>query len=233
MPPAMLEASIGPRAISRALTFSDNFSALPAYRLPGAPGLASEMSFYPGARSSSWLGNIGLAGAFETSLGATTQSRPGAAETPTRHRAYRLGIRARVPATIATLLLGADYGEQHFVLQVPDRLSVESHYGFLRPNLAARVAVGRVSFVLSAGYLQLRETGGLTASSLFPKATVRGSDVGLTMGYALDRSLEVQLGADYRRYAYTLNTEETDALRVGGAIDEYTGLTALLTYRFR
>jgi hypothetical protein len=229
----MLEASIGPRAISRALTVSDNISALPAYRLPGAPGLAGEVSFYPGARSASWLSTVGFTGAFETSLGATTQSRPGAAETPTRHLAYRLGMRARVPATIATLMLGADYGEQHFTLQVPDRLSVESHYSFLRPNVAARVAFGRVSFVLSAGYLQLLETAGLTASGLFPNATISGTDVGLTMGYALDRSLQVQVGADYRRYAYTMNTQETDSLRVGGAIDAYAGLTALITYRFR
>ena len=233
LPPAMLEASIGPRGISRALTFSDNVSELPAYRLPGAPGLAGEVSFYPGARSSSWLSNIGLTGAFETSLGATTQSRPDAAETPTRHLAYRLGMRARVPTTIATLMLGADYGEQHFVVQVPDRLSVESHYTFLRPNLAARVAVGRISLVLSAGYLQLLETRGLTGASLFPDATVSGSDVGLTLGYAFDRSLQVQLGADYRRYAYTMNTREEDALQVGGAVDEYAGLTALMTYRFR
>jgi hypothetical protein len=233
LPPALLEASVGPRAISRTLTFSDNVSALPAYRLPGAPGLAGEVSFYPGARSASWLSNVGFTGAFETSVGATTQSRPGAAETPTRHLAYRVGMRARVPSTIATLLLGADYGEQDFALQVPDRLSVESHYTFIRPNLAARLAFGRGSFVLSAGYLQLLETAGLTASGLFPKATVSGTDVGLTMGYALDRSLQVQLGADYRRYAYTMNTQETDALRVGGAIDAYAGLTALITYRFR
>ncbi len=233
VPPTRLEASIGARAILRSLTFSDNVSAIPAYRLPGAPGIVGEASFYPAAQSSSWIGNIGLTGAFETSLGATTQSRPGAAEIPTRHLAYRLGVRARLPASSATVILGADYGAQNFEVQVPDRLSVESHYTFLRPNVAARLASGRLSFVLSAGYLQLRETTGLTDSGLFPNATVSGSDAGLTVGYAFDLDLQVQVGADYRRYAYTLNTQETDALQVGGATDVYTGVTALITYRFR
>jgi hypothetical protein len=233
-PPPMFEASIGPRAIFRALTFSDNYSAVPGYRLPGAPGVAGEVAFYPGARMSSWTSNVGLVGAFEASLGATTQNMPGAAPSPTRHLAYRVGVRGRVPIAVATLMLGADYGEQHFTLQVPSGvMSPESHYGFFRPNLAGRVAFGRFSFVLSGGYLHIVDAAGLTADSRFPNATIRGGDVGATIGYAFDRGLQVQLGADYRRYAYTMNARQGDALLVGGALDEYVGLTGLVTYRFR
>jgi hypothetical protein len=233
-PPPMLEASIGPRAIFRALTFSDNYSGVPGYRLPGAPGVAGEVAFYPGARMSTWLSNVGLVGAFETSLGATTQNQPGSDPSPTRHFAYRAGVRARVPVAVATLMLGADYGEQHFSLQVPSGvMSPESHYGFFRPNIAGRVAFGRVSFVLSGGYLHILDAAGLTAGSRFPNATIRGGDAGATIGYAFDRGLQVQLGADYRRYAYTMNARQGDPLLVGGALDEYVGLTGLVTYRFR
>ena len=232
--PPLLEASIGPRAIFRVLTFSDNFSAVPGYRLPGAPGVAGELAYYPAARSGTWTSQVGAVGAFETSLGATTQGSPDAAPSPTRHLAYRVGLRARLPVSITTFILGADYGEQHFTLQVPDAvLSPESHYGFVRPNAAGRVAVGRFSFVLSVGYLHLLDAAGLTGPGRFPNATIRGGDAGATIGYAFDRGLQVQVGGDYRRYAYNMNAQANDALVVGGAIDEYFGLTALLTYRFR
>ena len=87
--------------------------------------------------------------------------------------------------------------------------------------------------MLSGGYLHILDAAGLTAAGRFPNATIRGGDAGATIGYAFDRGLQVQLGADYRRYAYTMNAQQNDALVVGGALDEYFGLTALLTYRFR
>jgi TolB-like protein len=233
-PPPMLEASIGPRAIFRSLTFSDNYAAVPGYRLPGAPGVAAEATFYPGVRMTGWMSQVGLAGAFESSVGATSQGQPGTNPSPTRHLSYRVGARGRVPLPVVTVLLGADYGEQHFALQVPSNvMSPESHYGFFRPSIGGRVAFNRMSFVLSAGYLQILDAAGLTAPAMFPKATIRGGDVGAMVGYAFDRGLQVQVGADYRRYAYTMNVQEGDALVVGGALDEYFGLTALLTYRFR
>ena len=76
-------------------------------RWPFIPGPA----WAPGPATSAWSAPS------SRSLGATTQNQPGAAPSPTRHLAYRVGVRARVPVAIATLLLGADYGEQHFTLQ--------------------------------------------------------------------------------------------------------------------
>ncbi len=233
-PPAMLEASIGPRAIFRTLTFSDNYSGVPGYRLPGAPGVAGEVSFFPAARMGTWASNIGVVGAFESTLGATTQNQGGAAPSPTRHLGYRVGLRSRVPVAFAALLLGADYGEQHFILQLPEgAMSPESHYGFVRPTVSGRVTLGRLSFELSGGYLHILDAAGLTAAGKFPRATIRGGDAATSVAYAFDRGLQVQVGADYRRYAYTMNAQQGDALLVGGALDEYLGLSALLTYRFR
>jgi hypothetical protein len=234
MPPPMLEASIGPRALFRALTFADNFSRVPGYRLPGAPGVTGELSFHPGARMGTWASQLGLVGAFETSLGATTAGGPGGAPAPTRHLSYRVGVRGRIPLPVAALSLGADYGEQHFTVQVPEApMSPEVHYGFVRPNLTGRVAFGRMSFVLSGGYLHILDASGLTAASRFPNATIRGGDVGANIGYAFATDLQVQIGGDYRRYVYDMNAKQGDALVVGGAIDEFFGLTGLVTYRFR
>jgi hypothetical protein len=196
--------------------------------------VAGEIAIYPGARMTGWISQVGLVGGFESSLGATSQGEPGSSPSPTRHLAYRVGARGRIPLPVVTVLLGADYGEQHFTLQVPSGvMSPESHYGFFRPSIGGRVAFGRVSFVASAGYLQILDAAGLTAPAMFPKATIRAGDVGAMIGYAFDRGLQVQLGADYRRYAYNMNVQQSDALVVGGALDEYFGLTALLTYRFR
>jgi hypothetical protein len=233
--PPMLEASVGPRAIFRALTFADNYSAVPGYRLPGAAGVAAEVAFYPAAQMNvdSWLQNLGVRGSMETSLGATTDGPDGNAMA-TGHRAYAVGLRSRLPLPIATVLLGADYGEQHFSLQIPGNvLSPEAHYGFVRPNAAGRLSLGRISFALSVGYLHILGASGINGPDGFPNASIRGGDAGVTLGYAIDREMQVQLGADYRRYAYDMNAQMGDALVVGGALDEYFGLTALFTYRFR
>jgi hypothetical protein len=234
--PPLLEASVGPRAIFRALTFADNYSGVPGYRLPGAAGMAAEVALYPAARMDvdSWVRNLGFVGALESSLGATTDGPDGSGPTPTGHRAYSVGLRSRIPLPIATVVLGADYGEQHFSLQLPgDVLSPEAHYGFVRPNVAGRLALGRISFTLSAGYLHVLEVSGITGPNGFPNASVRGGDAGVMLGYAFDQEMQVQLGADYRRYAYNMNAKMGDALTVGGALDEYFGLTAQFTYRFR
>jgi hypothetical protein len=237
-PAAMFEASAGPRAIFRSLTYADNVSAVPGYRLPGTPGLAAEAAFYPAAHmtTADWGRHIGLTGAVEASMGASTQAAGGAI--PTRHLAFRLGVRGVVPAPTgaldASLLLGADYGEQHFALAVPEgTVSPEAHYGFFRPSIAARIGLGRFSFLASVAYLHILDVAGLNAPGLFPNATIRGGDAGISAGYTIDSNLQAQLGADYRRYVYDMNARQEDTLLVGGALDEYIGLSAMLTYRFR
>ena len=234
--PPILEASIGPRAIFRSLTYVDNYSAVPGYRLPGAAGVAAQVALYPAAHMSvdGWIRNLGVVGSFESSLGAATAAAPGGDPMPTQHRAYSVGVRSRVPVSVATVLLGADYGEQHFTLpSIEGVLGPEAHYGFVRPTVAGRLAVGRVSLMLSAGYLHILGAAGLTGPEGFPHASIRGGDAGLTLGYAFDPAMQVQLGGDYRRYAYNMNAQMGDKLVVGGALDEYFGLTAMFTYRFR
>jgi hypothetical protein len=234
--PPMLEVSVGPRAIFRSLTFVDNYSAVPGYRLPGAAGIAAEVAFYPAAHMGvdGWLRNLGLVGVMESSLGATTDGPAGVGPMPTQHRAYTVGARSRMPVSVATVILGADYGEQHFSLQLPGGvLAPEVHYGFFRPSVAGRLALGHFSFVVSAGYLHILGTAGLTGPEGFPRASIRGGDAGVTLGYAIDKQMQVQLGADYRRYAYDMHAQMGDKLVVGGALDEYFGLTAMFTYRFR
>ena len=229
----MLEASLGPRAIFRTLTFADNYSGVPGYRLPGAPGIAGEVSLFPAARTTGLMRNLGLAASLESSLGAQTQNAEGGA-LPTRYLSYRAGVRARLPFTIGQVLLGADYGEQRFDLDLPEPLfSPKAAYGYLRPSIAGRVELGRFSVLLSAAYLHVTRMSGLTAPERFPNATVTAGDAAAAVGYAFDGGLELQVGADYRRFAYDMNVKEGDALIAGGAVDEYFGVTGLVTYRFR
>jgi hypothetical protein len=65
----------------------------------------------------------------------------------------------------------------------------------------------------------------------FPEAKANGMDAGLMFGFAIPKGFEVRLGADYRRYGFSLNPVPGDPYVAGGALDQYWGFSIGLAWR--
>jgi hypothetical protein len=64
----------------------------------------------------------------------------------------------------------------------------------------------------------------------FPRDSAVGAEVAAGIGYTVDRSFDVRLGADLRHYAHSMHVQPGDPLIVGGALDEHFGVTLLVSY---
>jgi hypothetical protein len=227
-----LEMSVGPRVFSRTFTYTDNLSGLPGYTLGSALAVAAEAELFPRGGSGSGPVDFGFAGEFESSVGAKTAG-PDGTPRDTRMRSYRLGGRIRAPARNFLFTLGGDYGTHQFVIDV-DTMVPNVRYTFLRPSLAMRVDTGgKLSLSVTAAYLHILSVGGLGDQSQFPRMTAVGAEVEAWLGYAIDETLEVRLGADLRHYAQAMHVSPGDPFIAGGALDEHFGGSLLLTYRLR
>jgi hypothetical protein len=233
VPEPLLELSVGPRVMSRAFIYTDNVAGLPGYTLPAALGAFAEAEIYPGARSTSAVRNFGLAGVYEASLGAKTVGRDGSGNNLTRGKSYRAGIRYRLKSGDSSLTMGGDYGEHSFDLQVDDVIAPNVVYELFRPSVAGRMSLGVLSLGVTLAYLHVLSVGDLGDSDRFPRMTAKGAEVGLMVGYELDRDFELRLTADLRHYAHSMNVKQGDALIVGGAVDEHFGASLLINYRLR
>jgi hypothetical protein len=228
------EISVGPRALSRTFTFTDNISGLPGYTLPAAPAVAAEAELYPGARSASPVGNFGFGGYWETSLGARTVGREGVPSQATKLGAYRGGVRYRVAGADSAVAVGGDYGEHRFELEIPGAIVPNVRYTFLRPFLSGRFTVGGGFTVnLSIAYLHVLSIGALADANRFPRATARGAEGAAAVGLALGSGWEIRLGADLRHYALDMHARPGDPLIAGGALDEHFGASLQICYRLR
>ncbi len=233
--PSTWAFSIGPKLMSRAFVFTDNVAALPGYNLPGAPALAAEVEFYPAPRGSGILRNIGLVGFYETSIGAKTQQSDGGTGT-TLARSYRVGARYRIPFENSAVLLGTDYTQHYFNLDVNNALPPNVNYTAIRPSLGGRVPMGRKLILgLQAAYLHILAVGALADADRFPNLTTIGAEAGAMLSYRLDTDLDVTAGVDMRYYAHSMNAQANDPpdRLVGGAIDAHFGASMMLTYRLR
>ena len=232
--PHLLEASFGPRTIGRTLTFTDNVSGAPGYSLPMATAIGGELTLFPGARLGGVLSYLGLAAAWETSVAARTRGADGEQRHPTRYLAYRVGARGFVPLGQSSLRVGLDQGQQRFDLDLPQAsMSPDVNYRFLRPSVEGRIHLDDFSVALGLSYLHVLAAGGLGDAGHFPRAKVRGVEGVARVAYAVASDLEVDLGAELRRFAFTMNVRQGDPFIAGGAVDDYLSAALRLTYRLR
>jgi hypothetical protein len=227
------EISVGPRVVSRSFAYTDNAARLPGYTLAGAAGVAAEASVFPAMGSETFIKYMGLGGSFDTTVSAKTVGSNGAASIDTTLRAYRLGLRYRMPAARSLLITGGfDYGQDQVTINVPDTVPPNVAYGYLRPSVTGKVAIGsRVSLSVAAAYLHVLDLGQMGANQRFPRDSARGAELGAAVGYALDDSFELRLVGDLRRYVHAMNSQAGDRYLVGGAVDEHFGASVLITYR--
>ena len=211
---------------------------LPGYNLPGAPALAGEVEFFPAVRSS------GIAQEHRLRRLLRELHRR---QDPAKRRRHRAppwpGPTGSVPATgfpstTSAVLLGTDYTQHYFNLDVDNALPPNVNYSAIRPSLAGRVPDGP-----QAGPGPARRP---TCTSCrwarwprrrrFPQPHhARRRGCGARVSYHLDNELDVTAGVDMRYYAHTMNAQPGDPANrlVGGAIDAHFGASMMLTYRLR
>jgi hypothetical protein len=186
-------------------------------------------AFYPMALfTKSFLGNLGVIGHFERSLGGTTQAGEDpsgnlpSGDLDTTLTAYDVGLRVRLPIEEHQLGFSAAYGQHLFEIDdagfeaggpdtnlVPDveyayiRLGSDFTYSmnsyFLKGDLGLRI-------VNSAG----EDAGQIQNDRWFPRSDVGGVDAGLTAGYSITERITVTLGMDFRNFFYSMNSRLDD-----------------------
>ncbi len=236
--PVALDIQVGARLFTRKLTYTDDiYGALRPYSLSGAPAPGFALDWFPAAHAASGpLANIGLTAAGESAvlLGSTASS---GAEYPTTSASFMLGLRYRFLFDELEASGTAAYGTQSFAIK--DASPTEKRppipnvdYKYLRLGAAARAALGaRVSLLASASYLVVLSSGEISEAAYFPRSTAAGVDAAVGLAYGLGNGLEARVGADVRRYFYTMNPTKTDATVAGGAVDQYLALTLGVAYR--
>jgi hypothetical protein len=198
-------------------------------------------AFYPMALfSKSFLGNVGLVGHFERSLGGTTQAGDDpsgnlpSGDLDTTLTAYDVGLRVRLPVEAHQLGFSATYGQHLFEIDdagfepggpdsnlVPDveyayiRLGADFTYAmnayFLKGDLGLRI-------VDSAG----EDPGQIQNDRWFPRSDVGGVDAGLTAGYSITERITLTVGMDFRNFFYSMNSRLDDF-----AVDENGGVEGI------
>lgn len=236
-PPDALQFRLGSRIFQRSLTWTDDlFKQLSTYGLPAAPAVAVEARFFPGALfTSGVLANVGVAAAFEQSLGVRSTDSEGEAYATGAMR-FRIGALARIPISRVTLMPHAGWSMQAFTIAETStngtpRLLPNVRYGTLRAGLLAGVQlIGPLALEAGAAYQFVLSAGQLASTGYFPKTTAGGADFEVAAVLRLTRHFEVRLSAEYLRFWMSLNVKPGDPWIAGGALDEYKSL--LLTAAF-
>ena len=186
-------------------------------------------AFYPMALfSKSFLGNLGLVGHFERSLGGTTQAGDDptgnlpSGDLDTTLTAYDVGLRVRLPVEEHQLGFSAAYGQHLFEIDDagfeaggPDtNLVPDVDYTYIR--LGSDFTYAMNAYYLK-GDLGLRivdnagdDPGQIQSDAWFPRSDVGGVDAGLTAGYAVTERITVTLGVDFRNFFYSMNSRLED-----------------------
>lgn len=229
-----LEISVGSRVFSRSMSFAQNVSGVPGYRLDRGTGLTAEMALHPFGASSAtadtWAAGIGLFGAVNLSFGIGTQVDATGVPSRTDAHGYEAGLRYRITAGAFDLLPHGSYLVDNFVAS-SDLSTPNVRYRVLRAGLGARAALSpRFSLRASVDYLDVLSAGALT-STTFPHASANGLDISVGAGYGLGRTFEIQAAAALRRYGFDMRSRPGDAVIAGGASDQYLSMVVGIAYR--
>jgi hypothetical protein len=245
----MIDASIGLRGFQRHLNYNDDVSGMPTYNLSAAPSIAAAVEFYPMASSGGFAGNLGLTGGFDYgfALGSTYDAKPPPGEEgktfATKSYGYSIGAKMRFPVGAAELGLGLEYGGQAYLVSLAPPVQgapgvPDVSYSFVRPNFTGRIPLGeKLALRLGVGYLAVLSAGEIrtTDATYFYSGTTKVAAVDGRLGAAMSvgTDLEARLEFDFRRYFYAMDPhpEQGDPFIVGGALDQYFGLTLALAYR--
>jgi hypothetical protein len=199
---------------------------------------------YPGAPSTTGAGaHIGITAAFNTAIGLKSKYKnplsPAQTDSySTTSYGYEFGLKYRFPFGTSEVGIAAAYGQQVFSVSLPDQSAMPNmavpavSYRYIRPGIAARFGVADgFAIVGGLGYLVVLGAGEMTSDAFFPHASVGGADIDLGVAIELAKHVEVRPSFGYRAYFFSMNHAVGDKFDVGGAFDQYLGLSILLAYR--
>ena len=230
-----IELAVGGRVFSRSMSFTDNFSQVPAYRLERATAITVDMAFHPfalmdGTRNTR-LAGLGVTGNVTYALGISTELSGSSGRSHTEVHGYEGGLRYRAQLGVVELFPRVAYLAETFAANVGG-LSPDVNYQVVRAGLAAQVPLSaRGTMRASVDYLAVLSAGRLADQDRFPRAVSRGLDVSIGGGYGFSDSVEAWASVGLRRYGFDMKSRPGDSLIAGGAIDEYVSVTMGLTYR--
>lgn len=227
--PEAFRISLRGGAMNRKFEYTDDLNGtLRPYELGAAPFVRLDLEWYPWASFADGVGaNVGLVGGYQQAFGLSSETTDGG-ELDTSSNAFDVGLRWRIPLGEQELGVSARYGQQTFELDDGDRNFIPSvKYGYVRPALDARIAIGSLFIGLDVGYRFVLDSGEFAEDPWFPDQSVGAVDARLEFGLALG-GLDLLLGARVERYFYTLNpdpenvgvTDDGEAV-AGGALDQY------------
>jgi len=232
--PAALDVAVGPRLVSRDLSWHKLvLGTLTPISVGNAPAIGFQGAWYPAAHfTRGWATYLGVAVSGEYTPSATVQTGGGASY-PTSASDYWGGVRVRMPFDGWDGSLTAAYGQHAFLIRSgtdaprADLAAPDVSYSYLRVGADARVRLpGRFALMAGLAYRDVLSAGtaegtGAQSQAFFPKATLTAIDANLALGFRINPLIEARVGADLRRYGFDMHPEATDMRVVSGAIDQY------------
>jgi hypothetical protein len=253
--PATFEFQVGPRLISRSLSYHQDASSpgLRSYSLFPGPAIFASVVWYPiGPFTDGPAKNIGFEGAIEQAFLVSSSlppmnGMPGAKFGTSIHE-FGGGVRYRVPFGAGSYFWGALTGGEHAftfkstatgmrsTLDIPDTI-----YRYVRPGVGVRFELpAQFSLAVSGGFRWIFNKGGQFHDDFFKHSTVNGVDAQLTIGYRITSLIEARASADLRRYFSSMNcfggvdaggqaiNQCDPRFTAGGAVDQYIAGTVML-----
>jgi hypothetical protein len=231
--PAALDASVGPRLMSRDLSWNKDIRDVMAPISVGStPAIGFLVAWYPAAHfRGGWPSYIGLVVSGEFTPGGNAQAAGGGTY-PTTGNDYWGGLRVRVPFSDFDGSLTLGYGQQtafiHDGTNAPrvNLAAPDMAYSYLRIGADARVHLpARFSLLAGLAYRAVLDAGkdgsGAQTTAFFPKSTLTALDANAAVGYRFTALIEARVGVDLRRYGFDMHPTAMDARIVSGAIDQY------------
>ena len=233
-PGEVIQVGLETRVFNRSFGYNQNVSGLSDYNLQGALAASLQARFHPLATVSRGLAPIGISAGLEYGLGVGSRVAGTEQRTSTDVHGYSVGLayRLRLGASgNSTLNPTLGYALSTFNAgQQPGAPNVD--YRVIKPGLDFHWAVSdRVSVLGHADYLHVLSAGSLEDAEHFPRATARGIEANLGVGFSMTKELALEGSAGLRRYGITTNVIPGDRNIAGGAVDQTTWLGMGLVYR--
>lgn len=238
---------IGPSFTDRRLSYDtrSGFAEAPPGVTTSAPGVRIEGEVYPIALidPDSTLAGLGIALAYDKTLGLGLQPMDQLRTAPVDQSHGRIGARLRVGlGKTGSYLVGIDYARRQFlvdqskltgVIDVPD-----IDYTSIDPVIGAEVSVADGAAVFGAlDAMLIRDAGAITDSTRFGHSTMYGLEATGGIEVSLPRQVRLRLTIEYLRIAMSFDTtnaqtagrdSDTSTKDINGAMERSFGVVATI-----
>jgi len=237
---AALWADLGAAVARRTLTYDATGNQQPPPVGTAAPAGEIEGEVYPASFSTlkGPTAGIGIAGAYDRTLGLGIAVPGSAVVAPIKSGFYWIGARYRFTFGGSSVAVGASYWRRYYMadrskLTMPTDLDMpDVDYTALAPDVTARFAATPKLGVFAALQLPLMlSSGPIQSSTSYGPSTIIAFDLrsGVQIGLGSHYALQIALGFDQIGFKFNAKQGSQAALReVSAATDRSVGLAATL-----